>query len=526
MHDIRILTETDAVEPYLRDESSFTGHAEAVAVVEDARDAAAVAALLRDCTAAGRPVTFSARRTSLTGAAVPEGGLVIGLPVLAGPEHVSVDAARERATAPASVFMADVADAAERAGLFFPPDPTSRKTCSLGGAVACNASGARSFRYGPTGAFVEGLTVALATGDVLHMTRGAHPPVDGHFVLRLASGELRVPVPGPRRAGIKNALGYATFDPPDAIDLFIGSEGTLGYIADVTVRLLPGVEVFAALALFRSEAAALDLVAALQSAAPPHGVEPMSVEWFDRRALSLAAARHPRLGVPDDAVAGLLVEEAHAPGAADAVMERWYGALLEAGVPEAEAYLRVPTNHAQHEALRDFRHAVPESVNALARQRGLRKLGTDLAWPRPMLHRMAALYHEVLADLPAAVGPAVCDAFEIAHGRPFPRTLDAATFGHVGDSHLHVNLLPADAVEMAAGKIVYDHLSRLCAAAGGAISGEHGIGKAKRPMLAETTTPDALATMRAIKHALDPAGILCRGNILDAGAKVDDRSGR
>jgi hypothetical protein len=91
MHDIRILTEADAVEPYLRDESSFTGHAEAVAVVEDARDAAAVAALLRDCTAAGRPVTFSARRTSLTGAAVPEGGLVIGLPALAGPEHVHID---------------------------------------------------------------------------------------------------------------------------------------------------------------------------------------------------------------------------------------------------------------------------------------------------------------------------------------------------------------------------------------------------------------------------------------------------
>ena len=79
---------------------------------------------------------------------------------------------------------------------------------------------------------------------------------------------------------------------------------------------------------------------------------------------------------------------------------------------------------------------------------------------------------------------------------------------------------------MAAGKIVYDHLSRLCAAAGGAISGEHGIGKTKRPMLAETTSPQALETMRAIKRALDPAGILCRGNILDAGAKVDDRSGR
>jgi D-lactate dehydrogenase (cytochrome) len=526
MHDIRFSTDADTLEPYLRDESSFTGHADGLAVLDDARDVEAIASLLRDASASGRAVTFSARRTSLTGAAVPEGGLVVAIPALAGPEHVTVDTSRGRATAPASVFMADVADAAERAGLFFPPDPTSRKTCSLGGAVACNASGARSFRYGPTGAFVEGLTVVLATGDILRLERGAHPPVDGHFVLSLARGPVRIPVPEARPTGIKNALGYATFDPPDVIDLFIGSEGTLGYIAEATLRLLPGVEVFAALALFPSEATALDFVAALQSETPPHGVRPMSVEWFDRRALALAAARYPRLGVPDEAVSGLLLEEAHPPGDGEAVMEHWYTALIEAGVPDAPAWLRVPTSHAQHEALRDFRHAVPESVNALARQRGLRKLGTDLAWPRPMLHRMAALYHEVLADLPAAVGPEVCADFLARHGRPFPKTLDTATFGHVGDSHLHVNLLPADPVEMAAGKIVYDHLSRLCAAAGGAISGEHGIGKAKRPMLAETTPTGRLATMRAIKHALDPAGILCRGNILDAGTKVDDRSGR
>lgn len=515
MHTIRISEGAEALESYTRDESSFTGHADALATVLDATDTAAIADLLRACSAAGRPVTFSARRTSLTGAAVPEGGLVVGLPALSGPEHVRIDTVARSATAPSSVFMVDVAEAAERAGLFFPPDPTSRKTCSLGGAIACNASGARSFRHGPTGAFVEGLTVVLATGEVLTLRRGDHPPVEGEFVLSLERGEVRVPCPAPRPVGIKSSLGYSTFEPPDLIDLFIGSEGTLGYIADATVRLLPGVEVFAALAIFRSEAAAVALVAKLQTATPPHGVAPMSVEWFDRRSLALAGARHPRLGVPADAEAALLLEETHAPGDAERVLEAWYTVLLEAGVPDDAPYLRVPTSHAQHEELREFRHAVPESINALARQRGLRKLGTDLAWPRPMLQRMFARYAEVLADMPAALGPASVAAFEAEWARPMPRTLDHATFGHVGDSHVHVNLLPADPAEMACGRLIYDLLSRECAAAGGAISGEHGIGKSKRAMLAATTAPGQLSQMRAIKRALDPANILARGNVID-----------
>ena len=518
MHGIRILETPETIESYLTDESSFRGSADGVAILPDALDIATVASFLKDCSAAGRPVTFSACRTSLTGAAVPVGGLALAVPTLVGPEHVRIDRARRVAVAPASVFMSDLALAAEQAGLFFPPDPTSRKTCSLGGSVACNASGARSFKYGPTGAFVEGLKVVLATGDVLDLRRGEHPPVDGFFTLDLPSrsSPLRIPCPAPRRKGIKNALGFATFDPPDVLDLFIGSEGTLGYIAEVTVRLLPGVDVFAALAIFPSERRALDLVARLQAVPPPAGVNPMSVEWFDRRSLALAGARYPRLAVPPDAEAALLLEEATPAGdaaAAEAVMEAWYTLLIDAGVPDGAAWLRVPTNHAQHEELRDFRHAVPESVNATARQRGLRKLGTDLAWPRPMLHTMVARYAEVLSDIPAALGPDVVRAFEAEWGRPMPRTLDQATFGHVGDSHLHVNLLPADPAEMACGKLVYELLCVECAAAGGALSGEHGIGKSKRHLLERTTDAATLDQMRAIKAVLDPAGILGRGNL-------------
>lgn len=472
------------IERYLIDESSYQGHAEAVVRLHDL---ASVVEALKAAHAAGTPVTFSARRTSLTGAAIPEGGWVLALPEDSSPELVQVSG--DRAVAPARVLIADVEAAAEAAGRFFGPDPTSRKDCSIGGSVACNASGARSFAHGPVGAWVEGLTVVLADGTVLDLTRGENPPQDGAFTVRTAGGTVRVPSPPPRRTDLKNSLGYALFEPPDLIDLFIGSEGTLGYIHDVTLRLLPAQPIFAALVFWDDLDAALTFVEQLQQGHP--GLEPMSVEWFDARSLALAAERHPRFGVPKDAVAALFVEQRHAAEAEEETMMAWYEALLEAGAPDDESALRMPRTKADLDAFRDFRHAVPESINAMARSRGLRKLGTDLAYPAGWLKPM---YHHYL-EATAAAG------------------LDAAMFGHIGDNHLHVNLLPRDAPEAEAGKALYAELARHCAEAGGAISGEHGIGKSKRAMYRATIDDETLDRMRQIKAALDPKGILAPGNI-------------
>lgn len=499
----------DIVGQYTVDEAGFEGTAEAVIRTGDLD---VIADVLRYATESRTPVWFSARRTSLTGAALPAGGWVIGLPEDSSPELVSVDVEAMTATVPARVLMSDIEIAAERAGLFFPPDPTSRKTCSIGGSVACNASGARSFAFGATGDWVVGLTVCLADGTVLELVRGEHPPIDGQFVL----GDRRVPAPPPRALGIKTALGYALHpQEPDLIDLFIGSEGTIGYIHDVTVRLLPGAEVFAALVFWDDVRPALDFVQAVQDGHP--GVAPMSVEWFDRPALELAAARHPRFKVPKSAQCALFVEQRHAKGEEDDVAIAWYEALIAAGAPDDDRALRIARTKTDLEAFRDFRHAVPESINALARGRGLKKLGTDLAYPRGWLHRMIAYYDAAVNDLPAALGPDEVAAHEAEWG-PIPEALDAASFGHIGDNHVHLNLLPKTPAEMAAGKRLYRALALHCAAAGGSISAEHGIGKFKAPLLAEVTPAAQLDLMRAIKRAFDPAGILAPGNVFSVGA--------
>ena len=499
-------TNPDILAQYTEDEAAFVGKAEAV-IRDGTDDIDVIADIMRYAAESKTPVWFSARRTSLTGAALPDGGWVVALPEDSSPDLVEVDVAAKTATVPARVLMSDIETAAERAGLFFPPDPTSRKTCSIGGSVACNASGARSFAFGATGDWVVGLTVCLADGTVLKLTRGEHPPVDGHFEFAGRS----VPAPPTRPANIKTALGYA-LNPqqPDLIDLFVGSEGTLGYIHDVTVRLLDGAEVFAALVFWDDERPALNFVEALQAGLD--GVDPMSIEWFDRPALELAAERHPRFKVPKSAQCGLFVEQRHAKGAEDEVAMAWYEALIEAGAPDDDTALRIARTKTDIDAFREFRHAVPESINALARSRGLKKLGTDLAYPKGWLHRMVAFYDAAVHDLPSTIGPEGVAAHEAEWG-PMPEALDSATFGHIGDNHLHLNLLPKTPAEMAAGKRLYRALALHCAAAGGSISAEHGIGKFKAPLLAEITPKADLDRMRAIKKAFDPAGILAPGNV-------------
>lgn len=498
-------TDPDVLKQYTEDEAAFTGTADGVVRTGDLQT---IAATLQAASASSTSVWFSARRTSLTGAALPDGGWVIGLPEDSSPDLVEVDVTAKTARVPARVLMSDIEVAAERAGLFFPPDPTSRKTCSIGGSVACNASGARSYAFGATGKWVVGLTVCLSDGTVLKLVRGEHPPVNGFFEL----GDRRIPAPPARRTDVKTALGYAV-DPqdPDLIDLFIGSEGTLGYIHDVTVRLLDGAEVFAALIFWDDIDTALTFVERLQVGGLT-GIDPMSIEWFDRPALELAAERHPRFKVPKNAQAGLFVEQRHGKGEEDDVAIAWYEALIEAGAPDDDRALRIARTKTDIEAFRDFRHAVPESINALARSRGLRKLGTDLSYPQGWLKPMVAFYDRAVADLPGTLDAETIAAYEAEWGA-LPQTLDSATFGHIGDNHLHLNLLPKTPAEMAAGKALYRALALHCAEAGGSISAEHGIGKFKAPLLAEVLAPGELALMREIKTALDPARVLAPGNV-------------
>src|SRR5688572_8206170 len=256
----------DEIQSFLSDASFIPGgYADRVVVPESVEEVAEVlAAANRDRT----PVTISGAGTGTVGGRVAFGGIVLATDRL---NHIkSVE--NDRAVAEAGVILADFQRAVDQKGLLYPPDPTERG-CFLGGTVATNASGARTFKYGPTRNYIERLKLVLASGEILDLRRG-----------EIQLSKIRnIPVPTYRPpATRKNASGYFFAPEMDAIDLFIGSEGTLGVICEITAKLLPKPEgLLSGVVFFARETGALDLVADVRA-----HVDARAIEFFDRESLN------------------------------------------------------------------------------------------------------------------------------------------------------------------------------------------------------------------------------------------------
>ncbi len=463
---IEPVTDPAVIEGYLTDASNVRGRAEALV---RPRSAAEVAEVLAHCQARAIPVTVTAARTSTTAAAVPEGGWLLSMERMAAVRDIG----RDRATAEAGVFLGAFQDAVEAAGRLFPPDPTSRHECTLGGAIACNASGARSFRYGAMRPWVEALQVVLPTGEIVEVDRDTPVPADW-------------PVPRWAQPRVKTAAGYAPAD--SLLDLMVGQEGTLGVITRATVRLTdPPPGVVGILAWFADRDAVLSFVDRARAAAraDPGGLlAPRCIEYLDHNCLGYA---RERVGdVPDGARAALFCEQ-ELTGDPDAHLVAWWEALEGCGA--LADHTLVASDRAGQQRLHALRHAVPAGINERVVANGMPKVGTDLAVPDAALARMM-------------------DAYERA-------PMEHALFGHIGDNHLHLNLLPRDEAELRRARAFYDELADLAVSLGGTVSAEHGIGKLKRRQLARMVGPEVVAQFAALKRRVDPAWILGRGNIVD-----------
>lgn len=459
-----LITDPSVIEGYLTDASNTRGRAEALVRPRSAEE---VAEVLAYCQARAIPVTVTAQRTSTTGAPVPDGGWLLSTERL--------DRVFALDDAEGGVILGRLQDEIERAGRLFPPDPTSRNESSLGAAIACNASGARTFRYGPTRPWVEALEIVLPTGEILRADRS-----------------VPVPASWPALAWalppVKTAAGYEPAS--NLLDLFIGQEGTLGVITRAWLRLteLPR-GVLSLIAFFPDTASLLAFVDRARAGArrpgraeAPGALNPRAVEYFDRHSLDLVRARVP--DIPDAARGALFIEVEHD---GEPPLEAWWDALCEGGALVDDTI--VAEDPAGRARLSAVRHAVPAGVNEQVVRNCMPKVGTDFAVPDAALADMMAAYEAV--------------------------TLPHVLFGHIGDNHLHLNLLPRTPDELAVARGLYRELARLALSHGGTVSAEHGIGKLKRALLAEMVGPDVIASFRALKSAVDPAWILGRGTLLD-----------
>jgi len=433
-------------------------------------------------------VTVSGAGTGTVGGRVPFGGVVLATDRLNRIKRI--DRKERCAVAEAGVILSDFQKAVESEGLLYPPDPTERG-CFLGGTVATNASGARTFKYGPTRNYIEGLKVVLASGEIVDLHRGAvHADKQG----RMRVGSIDVDVPDLRRpATRKNATGYFVAPEMDAIDLFIGSEGTLGVICEIETRLLPKPEgLLSGVVFFTDVADVLALVADVRA-----GVDARAIEFFDRESLNFLREKYST--IPRAAVAAIFFEQETTPASEEAVLDEWVNLLDRHHALAEDSWFA--TNAADQAKLREFRHQLPVLMNEWFAHYKQRKVSTDMSVPDDAFAGLFRLYQDTLR----------------ASG------LRYTIFGHIGDNHVHVNILPRDDAEGARARELYVQFLRHAATVGGTLSAEHGVGKLKREYLRLFYSDDQLRDMAALKRALDPNGILGRGNIFPEGVLSEVR---
>jgi D-lactate dehydrogenase (cytochrome) len=520
-------TAPEEIQNYLTDASNMAGgHADKLFIPETPDE---IAQILREANDNKIPVTISGARTGTVGGAVPFGGYVISLERMN--KIKSIDQKSRTAVVEPGVILGDFQKAVEAEGLFYPPDPTEW-SCQIGGTVATNASGSRSFKYGATRGFVKGLEVILANGDRLKISRGDAVSTGGEPILIAAAGgsTITIPVPSYQRPDVrKNVSGFYNALPLDAIDLFIGSEGTLGVITEIELSLLQKPKgFFSGIVFFENESELLAFVddARATSFSRWNRKEPRAVatgssnlglrnsdfgfgrfdttnpqsairnpqlnasllEYFDDRALKFISEKFPE--TPSGMAGAIFFEQETNDENEDALFEEWNSLLEKHNADLDRSWFT--TNEQDREKMREFRHALPVSVNEFIAKHKQRKVGTDMAVPDDKFPGFLRFYKETL------------DASGI----------DYVIFGHIGDCHLHANLLPRNEAEAETSRHIYGRCVAQAVMLGGCVSAEHGIGKLKAKYLNVMMGERYLNEMAELKRAFDPNGILGRGNML------------
>lgn len=428
----------------ISDASGFAGYADKVFTPRHEEE---IAEILTRASREGVPITVMGALTGLAGGAVPQGGWAISmnnfnrLEVTDGAVRVG-----------AGTLLRDVQNAALASGQFYPPDPTENMS-SIGGNIGANASGSRSFKFGPTRRYVQALRMVLMDGRIVEYRRGT--PIDFPVA--------DISLPNVR----KFSCGYQLKSGMDYCDLFIGSEGTLGIVTEAELALNPAPsEITGGIVFFPTEEAALDAVDRWR---PAVGLR--MLEFLDSRSIRLMELPY-----------------------GGAVIVEWEGdtELDMEGALEEESWFG--SSASDRERFRQFRHRLPEKIHTHMRKLGLVVIATDYAVPLERNRDILNTYQDVLSE---------------NFGDRF------VMFGHIGDAHVHTELLPKDREEWERSHAVVTELARTVVDMGGTVGAEHGLGKRKAKFLRIQYSPDQIASMKAVKSRFDPTGLLGQGTLFE-----------
>ena len=522
---------------YLRDESRQIGTAESIIFPKTEEE---IVQSVKECALNNIPITTQGARTGLAASAVPFGGHIINLSRMNNVTGARYDKEQDKLflKVQPGVLLAEIKkyllnksfvitnwddesinalNQIKKGEWFYSTDPTET-SASIGGMVSCNASGAKSFRYGSTREHVESIRVVLANGDILSLKRGQSFAENGKFFLTTESGKIiSGELPKYKMPNVKkNTSGYFNLPNMDMIDLFIGSDGTLGIITEIEIELNKtensnwGITIF-----MPDEDKALDLVRALRGEKVFNDVsllnlKPSAIEFFSHKALEMLKYQqktNPAFSsiqeIKDSYHTAVFVEiEGNSDDEIWSGIEELGNAIVNLGGDENDTW--VANNPNALEKLHNFRHACPECVNmqideAKKTDSRITKLGTDMSVPDEKLKEVMKMYNDDINR----------------------NNLHAVIFGHIGNNHLHVNIIPRNMDEYKNGKELFLVWAEKIAAMGGAVSAEHGVGKLKVSFLRKMYCEEELNEMRNLKKKFDPEQLFNRGAIFPYVAKEE-----
>ncbi len=473
-------------------------------------------------------VTISGARTGLVGGAVPYGGAIVSLErfdkilglrydthskewLVKAECGVTIRDLNNWAMKKTFPGLSESGSAETKAFLekykesqttyFYPPDPTEMGA-ALGGTVSTNASGARTYRYGATRNWVRWIRIMLASGEVLEIPRGKYfaTPAGEFIIIDSAGNETIVAMPKYTMPLTKNAAGIFSAPNMDLIDLFIGSEGIFGAITEIEVALQKWQNPISIVQFFPSDDKALDFVITLRK---EKSIRPEFIEFYSSHSLDLLRKKQkedPKVvgmpPIPDYAKSAVFFDLQFNPESKDHDYSKLEEIVYRCGSTLAMSWAGYEQRDL--ERFKNFRHVLPETVNTIIAERKkkipeLYKLGTDLAVPDHALEEIWGFYKSILEEA----------------------GLEWVAFGHIGNNHIHINIIPRSLEEMKEGLSIYREFARKAVGLGGTISAEHGVGKIKKEFFSIMFSDKVLKEMKEVKNALDPGLMLNPGNMLD-----------
>ncbi len=467
------IQDKDSIAPYLRDASNFSeGSASRLIIPETKEETIQFLKTNKD------PVTVSGAGTGLTAGRVPPFGVILSMERL----NQIGDVSGNNLIAGPGVRLKTIEQKLLGSGYFYPPNPTEQ-LAFLGGSIATNASGSRTYKFGATRDYIQKLHIALIDGKTTELSRGhtiSEPIIfdDG--------SKLEFPNINYRSPNCKNAAGYYVQNNMDWVDLFIGSEGTLAVILEITLKLLKQPDEFlSGVLFFEEEKQCWNLVRDIRENSSS-SITPCSLEYFDQH--SLARLRKKYSKVPENAKAALFFEQ-DVLGDSEPILESWFNFLESKEALSDESWFS--QNEKDSRFFHEFRHAIPLLLNEENSREGRVKMGTDMAVENKYFLEMMNFYQETL------------DRKKVPY----------AAFGHIGDNHIHINFLPKkDQITLA--RATYQELVEKILEWEGTVSAEHGIGKLKKAYFDQMVGAKSMEELKMIKRIFDPDFRLNPGNLI------------